>query len=146
MGTLSFRLPANLSAEMLRELERASVGGGPDNMPWPTRVRVENGQMTVYRDVDESGYLLVPWEIGGMGRLMATTATLMERAEPYDLQIELARGKVNQVRSQASDWQSGGLVLPADLERAIHEASHLFGQAATATPAAGVNRQAETAL
>jgi Glycosyl hydrolase family 10 len=146
MGAMSFRLPANLSAESLRELERASVGGGPDNMPWPTRVRIEPGLLTVYREVDESGYLAVPWEIKGIGKVMASTATLMERPEPYDCQVELARGKVNQVRSQASDWQTGGLVLPEGLERDIQQASHLFGHAATAATPPGENQDAQSAL
>jgi hypothetical protein len=146
MGTMSFRLPAGLSAESLQELERAAVAGGPDNMPWPTRVRVEPGLLTAYREVDESGCLAAPWDVKGAGRLMTATATLMERPDPYDCQLELARGKVNQVRSQASDWQAGGLAIPESVEREIQSASHLFGQAATAAPACGDNPQAQAAL
>src|SRR5262249_26804448 len=105
MGVMNFLLPANLSAKAARELERACVTGGPDNMPWPTQVRVEPGRLTVRRGVDESGYLVVPWEVDSAGLLMGATATLMERDEPYYLEVELARGKVNHLRCQAADWQ-----------------------------------------
>src|SRR5438552_977898 len=132
MGSMSFRLPSGMSAESIRELERACVAGGPDSMPWPTRVRLEPGQMTLIRDVDESGYLLVPWEVGGMGRLMAASATLMERPLPYHCQLELARGKVNQVRSQAGDWQAGGLILSPSIHSQIQQVSNTFRQAVTA--------------
>ena len=131
MGTMTFLLPPELSAEAAQELTRACIAGGPDNMPWPTRVRHEAGRLTVERDVDESGYLVVPWEVNGSGRLMTTTATLMERPLAYYLPVELARGKVNQLRCQAADWEAGGLKVPADLDEDIRKAGALFGQAVT---------------
>src|SRR5260370_3826936 len=100
MGMMKFLLPAGLSGDAVRELECTSVAGGQDNMPFPTQVLVEPGQMTVLRGVDESGCLFTPWDVNGSGRVMATSATLMERTQPYHLLIELARGKLNQVRGQ----------------------------------------------
>ena len=41
MGTMTFLLPPNLGTDSVRELERACLAGGPDNMPWPTRVKAE---------------------------------------------------------------------------------------------------------
>src|SRR5690242_11222764 len=104
MGVLTFDLPASLTPAALRELERSCVAGGPDTMPWPTEVQVNPGRLTLRRSVDESGFLVAPWEVEGAGRLMGTTATLMERPSPYNFLVELARGKVNQVRCQAADW------------------------------------------
>jgi len=129
MGTMTFSLPAGLDTEAFRELERACVLGGPDNMPWPTTVRVEPDQLSVSRLVDDSGALAVPWSIDGQGRFMGTTATLMDRPEAYNLPLELARGKINQVRCQAADWQSGGLNLPQALSDEIHSANAAFGKA-----------------
>jgi hypothetical protein len=127
---MTFLLPADLSAEAAHELERACVAGGPDNMPWPTRVQVEPGRLLVRRDVEESGYLAVPWDIEGLGRLVTGTATLMERPTPYDLVVELARGKVNQLRCQSADWRAGGLVVPDKLEEEISQATRAFGLSA----------------
>src|ERR671936_2157078 len=98
MGTISFLLPSGLSREATRALDRACMAGGPDNMPWPTEVRVEKDHLVLHRAVDESGYLVVPWLLPDAGLLMSTSATLMERPQPYHLTVELARGKVNQVR------------------------------------------------
>ena len=76
MGQMSFRLPPGLPADMTRELERACLAGGFDNAPTPTQVQFSPGHLTVARQLDESGYLITPWDISGVGRLMATTATL----------------------------------------------------------------------
>src|SRR5438270_3414410 len=146
MGTMTFLTPLKLSAETARELERACVADGPDSMPWPTRAGYEPGRLTVQRDVDESGYLAVPWEINGVGRIMATTATLMERPAPYQLQVELARGKVNQLRCQAADWQAGGLRLSESVEENIRKAGGLFGQAVTEPNPERQSEQARAAL
>ncbi|MBY0527385.1 MAG: endo-1,4-beta-xylanase [Gemmataceae bacterium] len=146
MGTINFLIPNGLSPEAVRELERACVTGGPDNMPWPTQVRLESNQLVVSRDVDESGCLAVPWDINGAGRVMSASATLMERDLPYHFQIELARGKVNQLRCQASDWRSGGLQMPPELQQKIREASLTFGRAATQMPSEQAIEQAQAAL
>ncbi len=132
MGTIHFLLPPGPSAVAARELERACMTGGPDNMPWPTEIQVEGDRLTVLRrDVDESGCLLVPWPIEGTGLVMGSTATLMERSPPYLLTVELTRGKVNQVRSQAWDWLAGGLQMPASLEQEVRDLGLSFGRAAT---------------
>jgi hypothetical protein len=146
MGVMSFLLPSGLSAEALRELERASVAGGPDNMPWPSDARVQGDRLLVSRTVEESGNLTVPWDVDGAGRLMSGTATLMERPAPYSLPVELARGKVNQLRCQAADWRAGGLALPDSLAREVQQVSFAFGRAVTQSPSEAVAVEAGAAL
>src|SRR5947209_4816001 len=131
MGTMRFTLPGGLTIDAARELERACVVGGPDNMPWPTDLRLTPALMTATRAVDESGFLIAPWAVPGAGCLMGATATLMERPHPYRLLVELARGKVNQLRGQASDWQMGGLQIAADLQEEVRRAAAAFGRALT---------------
>src|SRR5262245_5847359 len=133
MGSMTFLPPSGLSQGDLRELERSCVAGGPDNMPWPTGRHVDRGKLILQRDVDESGYVLVPWRINGVGRVMTSTATLMERPHAYHLAVELARGKMNHLRNQVADWQVGGLQLAPELEEEIFQATLAFGKAATAT-------------
>jgi hypothetical protein len=146
MGTMTFQLPAELPADAVRELEWASVTGGPDNMPCPSTARVDRGQLTVYRPVDESGCMVVPWAVDGAGTLMTTSATLMERPQPYQFQLELARGKINQLRCQAQDWLAGGLQLPPALAQQIRDASLAFGRAVTQAPSPQAGQQAQEAL
>jgi len=146
MGVMTFRLPASVDPGLVPDLERAYVIGGPDSMPWPTEARIEDGFLLVERRTDESGFLVLPWEIPGAGRLMGSSATLMERPAPYDLLTEMARGKVNQLRSQTEDWRAGGLQVSADLSRLIHEASLTFGRAVTQPPSDLAAQQARSAL
>ena len=89
MGIMTFQLPAELPAEAARALQRACLAGGPDNMPWPTEAERKDGQLSVRKAVDESGHFQVPWPVEQIGCLMNSSATLMERAAPYQLLTEL---------------------------------------------------------
>jgi GH35 family endo-1,4-beta-xylanase len=146
MGTMTFQLPASLSADAAGELKRTCMAGGPDNMPWPSELHFASQQLSVSRVVDESGFLLVPWSIDGRGLLMGTSATLIERPQPYNLIVELARGKVNQVRCQAFDWRAGGLVLSRELEQLIRDAGLSFAHAVAGVPPEEASQQAQAAL
>src|SRR5947209_14405751 len=134
MGTMSFLLPAGLNRDTAQELERACVAGGPDNMPWPTETRVEPDRLILNREVEESGSLVAPWDVDGFGRLMGTSGTLIDRSSPYHFQVELARGKVNQLRCQSADWQMQGMYFPPALKQHITDASLAFGRAVTRSP------------
>lgn len=146
MGTMTFQLPPGLPADSTKELERTCVAGGPDNMPWPTELRLKTDSLAASRNVDESGYLVVPWSVDKVGRLMGTTATLMERPVPYNLLIELARGKVNQLRCQAADWKSGGLQIGDKLAQMIDDASRSFVHAVAEAGSPQATEQAREAL
>jgi glycosyl hydrolase family 10 len=132
MGTMIFQLPVPLADETCRqELERSSVTGGQDNMPFPTDTCIDEERLTLQRCVNETGSMQVqvPWQIDGFGQLMVGSATLMERSAPYHLGIELARGKLNQVRTHASEWTMGGLLMPDTLAEEIRAATKAFGHA-----------------
>jgi hypothetical protein len=146
MGTMTFQIPAHLPCEAVRELERTCLAGGPDNMPYPTDLQINGSTLSLSRAVDDSGHLVAPWSIDGFGQLMGASATLTERPDPYNLLVELARGKVNQVRCQAADWQSGGLQVPPDLEARIHEASLTFGRAVCSDDPGSTQTLAQRAL
>ena len=68
--------------------------------------------------------------------LMTSTATLIEKAGPYSVALEFARGKVNQLRNQLADWQFGGLVTPPALQAAIQSATIRLGKAIASSPSA----------
>src|SRR5437763_5351129 len=101
MGTLSFQLPAGLPAAAQNDLALACLAGGYDGTPVPTRVELDGDRLTATRELDESGYLLAPWSLPPLGRLLCSTATLTERAskpdpatgevrpQPYQLLVEL---------------------------------------------------------
>jgi hypothetical protein len=149
MGTMTFQLPGDLPREAARELERACLAGGPDNMPYPTEVERSGTTLALTRhNVSDSCYLVAPWSIEGFGWLMGTSATLNERPTPsaYHFLVELARGKVNQVRCQSADWQTGGLQVSDELHRQIREASLTFGHAVCTSDPREAASQAQRAL
>ncbi len=146
MGTLSFQLPAGLSADNVKELKRTWMAGGPDNSPWPSDLEIAGDTLRLGRAVNESGFLLAPWTLDGRGRLMGASATLIERRRPYNLLVELARGKVNQVRCQAFDWRTGGLYLSPELEQILRDAEQSFAQTIASDSPEHQNRQAQSTL
>jgi hypothetical protein len=130
MGVLKFRLtPPDLS-ERLPELRRAYVTG-LDRTPERMKPELRPGLLICHRDAPESARLNVPWPVEGVGLPFVGTATLVERAEPYDLAVELARGKLNDVRNQAAEWSHLGLRLPTEVEDDLAIARKSFARAAT---------------
>lgn len=117
-------------------------------MPYPTDACIENEQLVVCRCCNETGSMQVqvPWTIDGVGQLITSTATLMERPNPYHLAVELARGKINQVRTQAFDWTWNGLLRPDTLAPQIRTATRAFGKALMHLPNPEAIPLAEEAL
>ncbi len=111
MGVMKFRLPSNDPAQRVPEYRKAYVTG-LDRTPGRVGVELRNGMMTCVRETTESGRVFVPWPIEGHGTPIVGTATLAERSAPYVLAIELARGKLNDVRNQLADWIQMGLHRP----------------------------------
>jgi hypothetical protein len=146
MGVLKFSLP---SADLARRLPgfRKAYITGLDRTPGRLNVEFRNGLMTCVRETSESGRLFVPWPIAGYGTPIVGTATLTERPAPYVLALELARGKLNDVRNQMADWVQMGLRVSPELEQVMTEARKAFVVAAMTAdqPEACVNA-AQTSL
>ena len=145
---MSFLLPNPLPGAAIAVLGEACVAsvGYHDLTPSPTTVRIADGLLVLTRPQNESGYLLVPWLVEPFGTLVVATTTLREREEPYRLLVELARGKLNQVRTQTSEWQSIGLRTSPEFERAVTEATRLFGLAVLNPTSAEADSQATRVL
>ena len=104
---------------------------GRDRFHWPSRTQLTDEGLEVERNVSDSGYFSLPWTVEGHGELMISTAWIVERERPYHLQLEMARGKLNQVRNQLNDWVTIGLAVPQELRDLIGRAMQQFVQAAT---------------
>ena len=146
MGILQLLLPVDGTGPPPEELKRACVAAGHDSMPFCTTVALEPGKLRLTYRESESGLAAMPWPVDKAGLLMTTTATLIERLTPYPLVVELARGKVNQLRNQAADWQFGGLTMPDGLKDAIHEATMSLGRAVARSSMPESSKLAQTAI
>jgi hypothetical protein len=129
---MKFRLPSDEPAQRLPDYRRAYITG-LDRTPGRLAIELRNGLMSCVRDTPESGRLFVPWPIKGRGTPILGTATLAERPSPYMLAVELARGKLNDIRNQLSDWVQMGLRSTPELDQALTEAQHAFVRCATST-------------
>jgi hypothetical protein len=118
--------------DRLSQIDPARVFmAGLDELPWFGHVIASDGELIVQRAESESGYVTLPWHVQGQGELLISTATLIERERPYFLEVELARGFVQRVRTQLASWELVGLVVPATLRKDLAAATHDFCQAAT---------------
>lgn len=113
-----------------------------DELPFLGRAMRSGDQLVIERRDDSSGSVWVPWRLGNgsssdadngsgaRGEWLIGTATLMERDEPYHLEVELARGSVYRLRNQLANWVQLGLESTEVLDAEVAEATRLFSRAA----------------
>ena len=104
---------------------------GQDDLPWFGRAYFSGDQLIIERNEDDSGRVFVPWRIGQSSPVLISTSTLAERERPYLLEVELARGTLNNLRVQLAQWESMGLVLTKGLTHGVLESTSEFSRAAT---------------
>jgi hypothetical protein len=98
MGTVSLILPSP------KPKGDIYFAGGYDFAPLPTESYTKDNQLVLSRNDTDSGFVMTPWNIPGIGQHTISTATLRQRSEPYRLSVELVRGKLNALRNQSSEW------------------------------------------
>jgi hypothetical protein len=132
MGVMKFRLPPPELNFRLPDFRKAFMTG-LDRTPGRMLTELRLPDLLVcHREFPESGRLHTPWFVEGYGAPIVGTATLAEREEPFELVLELARGKLNDVRNQSADWKQMGLVSTPEFEAALHESQQALAHAATA--------------
>src|SRR4051794_8204410 len=125
MGAMRFLVNSPQLLENCPKLERAYISGS-DGRIFPTRIEISDRVITCRRTGCESGRFQLAWPVPGFGVPVVTTASLPEREEPYLLTLELARGKIAQVRDQVSLWEVSGMFLPDSCTRPLSEAHRAF--------------------
>lgn len=129
MGVMRFQVHPPELLTNWPEGHRAYISGA-DGRVFPTRVEFDGDHMICRRRTSDSGKMHVAWPVAGFGRPVLSTASLPEREQPYLLPLELARGKIVQVRNQLSAWEMAGMAVPDDFEPLHREAHRLLGKAA----------------
>ena len=129
MGQMRFVIP--LPERLVPDAAEQAYLASQEGTPWECATTLSGNDLAIERETRESGYLYFPWNVPGRGVVMLNSGSLMERASPYHLPVELARGTVNRLRNQVSLWETAGMVLPEALEPMIHRATSAFARAAT---------------
>jgi hypothetical protein len=110
--------------------EQACLAGA-EGIPWECGTVLSGDSLTIERDTRESGYLYFPWDVPGRGLVQLCSGSLMERARPYHLPVELARGTVNRLRAYAWAWQTAGMDVPPQFDALLKQATSELTRAAT---------------
>lgn len=119
---------------------------GADGVPMRGEVRFAGGLVTCDPRTRGTAGLCVSWPVRGHGRMMLETTRLMERDQPYNLHVELARGRLMRISQKREDW---GLYDFADgeaLYREIDEARNKFIEAITASDDATASKLADECI
>ena len=146
MGVFSFELPDELEAASIKEFSNSYLSGGPDTMPFYSKSCIHGQNLVVEREEPESALINCPLSVGDFGQFFCTSSTLMLKETPYKLLVELARGKINQLRSYMADWGMGGLKIPEYLQAAARKATLEFGKCFQETQKIKINFQAQKSL
>jgi len=104
---------------------------GVEDVPWRSRCFWRDDQLVIERSVADSGNVHVPWRGATRPELTLATASLMERPRPYHLEVELARGTINSIRSQMAAWEMAGLVVSPEIREGLADSCKAFAKAAT---------------
>lgn len=129
MGMLEFHADDVLG--LSPEIVQCAYFAGLDRVPWLTRGEFDGGILRIWRDGEQSGALIIPVKVSEHARLALPTGTLAERYSPYDLAVELTRGRVGHLRNQMEEWQLLGLDVPSPVVEQVNQATALLAQAIT---------------
>ncbi len=77
---------------------------GSDDVALRAEVHFKKGQITCKKRTAGPAGLAILWPIVGGGRMMFETARLLERDEPYILQVELVRGRLTRISQKLEEW------------------------------------------
>ena len=128
VGVMRFRVhPADM-LENTPDAKRAWIGGF-DGRIFPTRVEFEDDTLVCRRQQSDSGKLYMPWRVAGFGTPIVHTAQLREREDAYFLPLELARGKLSEVRNQHATWEQAGMQIADQFLKESQQAHALFRKA-----------------
>ncbi len=128
MGVMRLLVDPNRVPAGWPESSQASIIG-LDGRIHPTRLEWEDNTLICRRTAAESGKVHLTWNVENYGPVVVSTTSLKERDAPYNLLIELARGKLSEVRDQAAAWDQARMTLPTEYKGTIRESFQKFSQA-----------------
>lgn len=105
--------------------------GGREGAVFPTTIELDDNILICHRQPAGSGRLHLSYPVEGFGSPLLCTSSLREQEEPYLLSLELARGKIAQVRDQISEWDIAQKEICKKARIACREAQQHFAFAAS---------------
>ncbi|MBN2211789.1 MAG: endo-1,4-beta-xylanase [Sedimentisphaerales bacterium] len=97
-----------------------------DEIPVRSQVSVEGTELIGVRSSDTAIGLVTLWEVEGFGKILLQTTRLPERGAPYNLNVELARGKLLRISQKREEWGMADLNLSVEVHGQIDQALDQF--------------------
>ncbi len=77
---------------------------GQDEIPVRSQLDFNDGEILGLRHSDTAVGLVTLWDIAGSGKVLLQTTRLPERNESYNLNVELARGRLLRISQKREEW------------------------------------------
>lgn len=127
MAIMRFRIPN--ASEFDPRFWQAAYVAGIDGRPLKSENVIEDDLLILDIDSSDSCKLSIPWPTRDFGPVVLTTASLRSNQPPYDLTLELARGTIHRIRTNAFFWDRSGVRVPNSHSELIDQAADIFVQA-----------------
>lgn len=77
---------------------------GQSSVPVRAELDYNDGQISVTKRIPGASGLTLLWNVGETGTYLLSTTRLPERTRPYNLHVELARGRIMQIAHKQEEW------------------------------------------
>jgi len=77
---------------------------GQSSVPVRAELTCRDGQISVNKRIPGACGLSLLWQAGDSGKYLLATTRLPDRAEPYNLSVELARAQIMRITQKQEDW------------------------------------------
>jgi hypothetical protein len=125
MGVIQFRVER---PDLLTEASAQSLVDFLmyDGRVVPARTTLDGNLLRCERLSSESGQMRLLWPRFDRSCQVVQTTSLREQAQPYCLEVELARGQLSRLRNQFYAWSGAGLQSSPRLDQLITESHRSF--------------------
>ena len=127
MAMMRFRVP-NPSEFDPRFWQTAFVAG-LDALPIASVNFLQDDELVLEISSRDSCKLSMPWPTRDFGPIVLSTASLRTNQPTYHLLLELARGTLHRIRTDAFFWDRAGVRIPNSHTELIDQAADVFIQA-----------------
>jgi len=119
---------------------------GSDGVPVRADLDFKGGEIICTKKTAGPAGLALPWSVGSGGRMVAETTRLPERDRPYNLHVELLRGRLMRISQKREDWGLHDFEGTEDITAQIDKARNQLVAALTADTPAQASAAAEQGL
>ncbi|MCC6239247.1 MAG: hypothetical protein IT448_02975 [Phycisphaerales bacterium] len=102
---------------------------GAESVIIPGKITFTNGVLSAQRTEDSAIGISLLWDAGDIGMFCLETTRLSHRAQPYILNVELARFRLMKIMQKYEDWNLFDFPGLEDHFRAFNQAQALFAEA-----------------